>query len=120
YQTTQARHDEAAREIHRAFEFDPLSIRTNSVGISLLLFTRRYDEAIELARKGLEYEPRSAFALAFQGVAYAEQGRFTEAVANCRRAAELDNSPTILALQAHVLAVAGQKGHREKGDSTSG
>jgi Flp pilus assembly protein TadD len=57
----------------------------------------------------MEFEPHSGFALAFQGVAYAEQGRFDEAVLNMEKAAQLDQSPTILALQAHVLAVAGRK-----------
>ena len=108
YLTTQARHDEAVREVRRAVDLDPLSIRTHAIGTVLLLFTRRYDEAIELARKGLEFEPDAAFTLAFQGVAYAEQGRFDEAVDNVQRAAQLDNSLTILALQAHVLAVAGR------------
>ena len=109
YLTTQGRHDEAVREMKRAVDLDPLSIRTHTLGTVLLLFTRRYDEAIELARKGLEFEPESAFTMAFQGVAYAEQGRFKEAVDNLERAARLDNSLTILALQAHVLAVSGQK-----------
>ena len=79
----------------------------------LLLFTRQYDEAVELARRGLELEPRSAFTLAFQGVAYAEQGRFEPAVDNLGRAVQLDDSLTILALQAHVLAVAGRKSQAE-------
>ena len=108
YLTTQARHDEAVREVRRAIDLDPLSIRIHAIGTVQLLFSRRYDEAIELARKGLEFEPDSAFILAFQGVAYAEQGRFKEAVDNLERAARLDNSLTILALQAHVLAVAGR------------
>ena len=82
YLTTQARHDEAVREIRRAVNLDPLSVRTHAFGTVLLLFTRRYDEAIELARQGLEFEPNAAFTLAFQGVAYAEQGRFDEAVDN--------------------------------------
>jgi tetratricopeptide (TPR) repeat protein len=51
----------------------------------------------------------NAFGLAFQVVAYSEQGRFKEAVSNMERAAQLDNCPTIQALQAQVLAVAGQK-----------
>jgi len=111
YLSTQARHDEAVREIRRAVDLDPLSIRTHTLGTVNLLFARRYDEAIELARKGLELEPDSAFVMAFQGVAYAEQGRFQQAVDNLERAAQLDNSLTILALQAHVLAVSGQKEH---------
>ncbi len=74
-----------------------------------MLFTRRYDEAIELANSALELEPNAAFALAFQGVAYAQKGRFSEAVANMRKAAQLDGNPSIRSLQAHVLAAAGQK-----------
>jgi len=109
YLTTQARHDEAVREVRRAIDLDPLSIRIHAIGTVQLLFSRRYDEAIKLAQKGLEFEPDSAFILAFQGVAYAEQGRFKEAVDNLERAARLDNSLTILALQAHVLAVAGRR-----------
>ena len=108
YLTTQARDDDAVREIRRAVNLDPLSVRTHAFGTVLLLFTRRYDEAIDLARQGLEFEPNAAFTLAFQGVAYAEKGRFDEAVESVQRAAQLDNSLTILALQAHVLAVAGR------------
>ena len=74
-----------------------------------LIFARNYDESIELARKALELDPNAAWALAFQGAAYGEQRRFKEAVDNLQRAAELDNSPTIMALKAHVLAIAGQK-----------
>jgi TolB-like protein/tetratricopeptide (TPR) repeat protein len=109
YLSTQARDDEAVREVRHAVDLDPLSIRTHAFGTVLLLFTRRYDEAIELARKGLEFEPNSGFTMAFQGVAYAQQGRFEEAVANVERAAQLDNSLTILALKAQVLAIAGRK-----------
>jgi tetratricopeptide (TPR) repeat protein len=82
--------DEALAEAHAAlgyvhlvYDWDgpaaakaPLSIRTHTLGTVNLLFARRYDEAIELARKGLELEPDSAFVMAFQGVAYAKQGRF--------------------------------------------
>ena len=113
YLTTQARHDDAVEQIRRAVDLDPRSIRTHAFGTMLLLFTRRPDEAIELARRGLEFEPNSAFTLAFQGVAYSEAHRFNEAVDNMARAAQLDNSLTILALQAHVLAVAGRRQQAE-------
>ena len=109
YLTSQARHDDGVREIRRAVDLDPLSIRTNAFATLFLLFSRSYDEAIELARRGLEFEPNAAFTLAFQGIAFSEQGRFAEAVSNVERAAKLDNSPTILSLKAHVLAVVGRK-----------
>jgi tetratricopeptide (TPR) repeat protein len=79
-----------------------------------LTFSRRYDDAIELARRGLELEPNHAFALAFQGLAYAELGQFAAALANLQRAAERGDNPTIAALHAHVLAVAGQKQQAKK------
>jgi serine/threonine-protein kinase len=109
YLTSQGRREEAVIEIRKAVNLDPLSIRTYSFGTLFLLFTRRYDEAIELARKGLEFEPESAFTMAFMGVAYAEQRRFDEAVRQLDAAVRLDNSLTIRALQAHVLAVAGRR-----------
>ena len=108
YLTTQARHDEAVQEIRRALNLDPRSIRSHAQGTVLLIFTRHFDEAIELARRGLEFEPNSGFTLAFQGVAYSELGRFDEAIDNLQRAVKLDNSLTVLALQAQVFAVAGR------------
>jgi serine/threonine-protein kinase len=108
YLTSQDRNDEAVVEIRRAVRLDPLSIRTHAFGTLFLLFCRRYDEAIELANRGLQLDPNHAFTLTFQGVGYAELGRYDEAVAKLERAAGLDQSPTILAMQAHVLAVAGR------------
>jgi serine/threonine-protein kinase len=108
YLTSQSRHDHAVQEIRRAVDLDPKSIQTHTFGTLFLLFTRRYDDAIELARQGLEFEPDSGFTLAFQGYALAEQRRFTEAVDNLQRAVQLDNSPTIRSIHAHVLAVAGR------------
>jgi serine/threonine-protein kinase len=108
YLTTQARHDDARREIRRAVDLDPLSVRTHAFGGMLLVFTRAYDEALDLSRRGLELAPDSGFTVAVQGVAYAELGRYDEAVEHMQRAAQLDNSLTILALQAHVLAAAGR------------
>src|SRR5262249_31356658 len=55
------------------------------------------------------FEPNSAFALAFQAVAYAQLGRYAEAVSNIKKAERLDQSATILSLEAVVLAVAGLK-----------
>ena len=66
YLTTQARDDDAVREVRRAVDLDPLSVRTHAFGTVLLLFTRRYDEAIDLARRGLEFEPDAAFTWRFR------------------------------------------------------
>jgi eukaryotic-like serine/threonine-protein kinase len=109
YLSTQGRLDESVREVRRALSLDPLSLRAYADGASLMLFARRNDEAIQLAGKGIALEPNFAFGFAFQGVGYGEQGRFGEAVTSLERAARLDRSPTIVALGAHVHAIAGQK-----------
>ena len=114
YLASQARNEESIRQVRRAVDLDPLSVRTHAFGSMFLIFSRQYDGAIELARKGLELEPDNAFALAFQGLAYAEQGRFEEAITNLQSAAQRGDNPTIAALQAHVLAVAGRKEQAKK------
>ncbi len=69
-----------------------------------------------MTQKALELERNYAFGLTSQGVAYAEQGRMQEAIGNLQKAAQLDRSPTILALGAHVHAVAGQKAEARRLD----
>ena len=104
----------AVPEIRLAFQLDPLSLRTHALGIIFLIFAQRYDEAIEQAHKTLELEPRFGVALAFQGLAYAEQGRFKEAVVNLEKAAQLDTTATVTLFRAHVHAVAGHKEQAQK------
>ena len=53
------RHDEGVEEIRRAANLDPLSVRTHTFGVFLLTVARRYDDAIALAKKGLELDPNS-------------------------------------------------------------
>jgi len=108
YLASQNRHSDAVTQIRTAVNLDPVSIRTYSFGTLFLLFARRYDEAIDLAQKGLEFEPASAFTKAFLGAAYSSVGRHRDAVDELRAAVELDHSLTIRALQAHVLASAGR------------
>ena len=106
--------EQAVPEIRLAFQLDPLSLRTHALGIIFLIFAQHYDEAVEQAHKALELEPRFGFALAFQGLAYAEQGRFPEAIANLEKAAQLDKTATVTLFRAHVHAVAGNKDQARK------
>ena len=114
YLLTAERLEEAVQEARRAVELDPLSVKTHSNGALWLLFAGRHDAAIELAGKGLELDPNFAFGLAFRGLAYAEQGRFKEALADIQKAAQQNNHPTILSFVAHVHAVAGNKSEARK------
>jgi TolB-like protein/tRNA A-37 threonylcarbamoyl transferase component Bud32/Tfp pilus assembly protein PilF len=105
---------EAVPEIRLAVQLDPLSLRTHALGTIFLIFARQYDEAIEQARRALELEPRFGLAVGFQGLAYAEQGRFAEAVASLEKAAQLDKGAMVALFRAHVHAVAGNKSEAAK------
>jgi tetratricopeptide (TPR) repeat protein len=106
---TAGRPEEAVLEVGRAVELDPLSVRTYTRGTLFLIFARRYDEAIALARKGQDLDPSFPFTVAWAGVAQAEQRRFREAVGSLQKALRLSNHPAILSLGAHVHAVAGER-----------
>jgi serine/threonine-protein kinase len=108
------RPEEAVPEIRRALELDPRSLTTHAYGTIFLIFARRNDEAIELGRKALELEPNFSIGMTFQGLAYAEQGKFQEAVANLRRATQLDKNPRVLLFGSHVHAVAGDRKEAER------
>ena len=101
--------EESAREVGRAVYFDPLSARTHAFGSMFLNSRGATRKRSNWARKGLELEPNHAFALAFQGLAYAEQGRFEQSHRQSASAVQRGDNPTIVALQAHVYALAGQK-----------
>jgi len=105
---------DAIPEVRLALQLDPLSLRAHALGTIFLIFARQYDEAIALAHKALELQPRFGLALGFQGLAYAEQGRFAEAVANLEKAAQLDKGAMVALFRAHVHAVAGNRSEAEK------
>lgn len=114
YHLAVGRRDEAVPEIRRAIELDPLSLRTQVMATYFLLFAGRLDEAVAQARIALELEPRFGAALAVQGLAYAEQRRFAEAVTSIEQALRLDRSWRTILFGAHVHAVAGHKDEARK------
>ena len=57
------RQDEAVAKIERAVELDPYSIRTQSFYAIVLMHTRQFDDAIAVARKVLNAQPRNGVAL---------------------------------------------------------
>jgi tetratricopeptide (TPR) repeat protein len=72
----------------------------------VLLMARRYDQAIVESQTVVERQPDFGYARAVLGLAYAENGRYVEAVTEVQSATRLDDSPYILALlvQMHALA----------------
>ena len=85
----QGRVREAAEELERALEIDPLSLLARGwLGIMLVL-GRCFERGIEEARKVLDLDPHSFFGHFLLGTCFAYQGRFDDAVAEHRKTVEL-------------------------------
>lgn len=106
------RFDEAAVEIGRASELDPLSLPINVDLSAPLFFARQYDRAIESLRETLEMDPNFALAHGRLGAAYEFKGMYEVAIAEYQRLMELfgdgEDNPGILAALAHVYAASGR------------
>jgi TolB-like protein/tetratricopeptide (TPR) repeat protein len=110
YLAEMGRTAEAIAEGRRAQQLDPLSPRANSVVCWQLYFARRYDEAIEQARKTLELDADYMPAFWCSGAAYAEKADFKEAIAELQRAVTLSGGSTeIQAWLGYTYAVAGKR-----------
>ena len=91
----------------------------------MLLFARRNDEAIELAARGLEFDPNPAFAPRVSGSGYAERAASRRRSTHARAATARLEPDHRWRLQAYVLAVAGRDGSglkliRQVEESTKG
>jgi serine/threonine-protein kinase len=103
--------DRAMAETKLAYELDPVSpiIHADLGGVSLA--TRRYDEAIQQLRATLEVDPEFYWARRWLGMALELKGDTQGAIAEYKRAIELDDDPASLAFLAHAYA---SIGHHEE------
>ncbi len=102
------RTDEARTEIQRAHDVDPLSLIVNSVSGWVYLNSRQPDRAAEQLLKIIEMDPRFTPAHGFLGLAYQQQGRYPQAIAEFHRALELSGgSPRYLANLGVAQALSG-------------
>jgi TolB-like protein len=74
------RHAEAAAEIRRALEIDPVSLRAGNAAGSIMYLARRYGEAIEEYKKTLELDPNYAPTLTGLGRVYTVLGQKAHAL----------------------------------------
>ena len=85
YLTQMARFDEAAAQIGKAQEFDPLSPVINEQMSGLLMFQGEYDKALESSRRTLELDPNFPAAHSNIGWAYEQKKMFDEAFASYQK-----------------------------------
>jgi tetratricopeptide (TPR) repeat protein len=109
YLTLTGRFDEALKEMKLAADLDPLSLIIIKDTGEIYYAARKHDQAIEYYRKALEMDRGFVIAHRYLGMAYAQKGELTSAIAELEKARELENSPDGLAELGYVYAVAGKR-----------
>ncbi len=106
--------DRALAELKRAQDLDPLSLVINKTAGDPYYFGRHYDRAIEQFRQTLEMDKNFYLAHMFLGMAYEQQGRFLEALAEFQTARQLNDIPRVVAAIGHAYALLGQRDRAEQ------
>jgi tetratricopeptide (TPR) repeat protein len=104
------RFDDAAREMRRALELDPLSVACN-LGVGwCLYYARRYDEAIAQYRRTLEIAPDLPTVLYELGLAHQNKQCYAEALAAFQAGHALSGGEAAsVMLLGHLYALTGRQ-----------
>jgi TolB-like protein/Tfp pilus assembly protein PilF/predicted Ser/Thr protein kinase len=109
YLRGRGRLEEAAAEMDRILEQDPLAPSNHYGKASVLMCQRRYQAAVECARRALEIEPNYMLGLIQLASALAYDGRYDEALGAAERLVQFYGSwPVTLAALGEAYAMAGR------------
>jgi tetratricopeptide (TPR) repeat protein len=100
---------EAAREFQT--RFDALDLKNEDWwwhGNAALLVERRYEEAIQRARKWVKQDPKHPEGFIQLGYACAEHGDYTEALEAIQQGSDIENKQELVALRGYVFARMGR------------
>lgn len=103
------RMDEAAAEVQRALESDPLSLFMRAWLAQYFILLRQYDRTIEECQKMTSLDPSYFFSYLALGEVLCERGLYCEAISQLRKAADLSgNAPLVLGYLGMSLAKSGE------------
>jgi serine/threonine protein kinase/tetratricopeptide (TPR) repeat protein len=101
--------DEAFVNIRQALDSDPLALVINAQLAWAMQFARRYDDAIEQARKTLEMDPAYGLAHLWMGLSYLHKGSHDVAISSLQTAHKnLDMAPIVLGALGYAYAINGR------------
>ena len=106
YLSPLGRHDEAVAEMKRAMELEPLSIQQGANYAAVLMYARRFDEALEQAKKTNDLDPTHVGGLAWLSHAYNAKGLYNESLAVSDKPANLASTR---AQRGIAYAIGGQR-----------
>ncbi len=112
--TRMGRFDEARIELKKAQELDPLSLLTNTSLGRLLYFTRQYDDAAVQLTKTLDMDPKFVPAQHAIEAAYAQNGKFKEAIGERQKVLTLSGNPDLAAAIGEDFNTSGYPGSDEE------
>jgi serine/threonine protein kinase/tetratricopeptide (TPR) repeat protein len=108
YLAFMGRSDEAAAELERAHELDPLSLIINVALGWIYYLGRRYDDAVKQLLRTLELDPNFIQAHFCLGIAYIQKGLHAEAITELERVISLQGrAPGALSALGFALAASG-------------
>ena len=108
------RFDEAQAEMKRAVELNPVE-QLNLLGLGhSFYFAHQFERPIEQYRRAIGVEPKSRWSHISLGQAYAQQGNFSEALAELSQARRLNDIPMVLASLGHIYAMSDQRSEAQK------
>lgn len=101
--------EEAMPHADKARALDPLALTQHRNFLYQLFTARRWNIALEQAKKVIEQEPQYDLAYAVAGLAYLAQGQRDAGLASAGKVLEMTKSPVPRAIAAYVYATGGRQ-----------
>jgi adenylate cyclase len=101
------RPSEAVAHVRVVLQINPVSLWAIDNLSAQLYWARRYDEAVEQARKSVEMDPNRVAGYLWLGLALEQKHDFPESIARLEKAVELSHDKSGMAFVAHARALSG-------------
>jgi serine/threonine protein kinase/Tfp pilus assembly protein PilF len=107
--------DRGCKEIHLAYQLDPVDLRVGNGEADCLAYAGRFDEAVRMMKDQIEMDPNRPDLRWVLGEIYERKKMFPEAIEQYQKGVELSHrNPMLLALMGSAYAGSGQTAKAEQ------